>query len=750
MQHTPAQPATVPAPDPLLASDLFRSFPPEAHATLLAAFETLHLPADAVLFAQGAPGDSMYLVQSGRVGVLMEVDSREQLVVEHGPGQSVGELALLSGKPRTARVVTLEPSLLLRLTSQRFAALAADYPQAVAAFSALLIPRMRRSQLVGVLGSLFGPLNPTTLQDIINELEWRHLLGGATLFRQGDPGDSFAIVVNGRLRVDVTSTDGQQRTVSELGRGQYVGELAVLTGEVRSATVVAIRDSDVVLLAKSAFDRLLAQYPQVMMQITRVVIERLRNATNPNLAAPAQRSTSIALLAISPEIQLGPFAEQLASALAGHGSTIHLSSQRLDATLGLQGQASLSENHPALVTLNSWLSERESEHRTVLYEADSEATPWTLRCLRRADLVLLVGAASGNPHPGPLEQSLGRLGLQARRELVLLHPAGSQQASNTSRWLSKRSVSAHYHVRQHHNADMQRLARLCTGRGIGLVLSGGGARGLAHIGVIRALEEAGIVPDAVGGSSAGALIAANYAMGRSWQEIDGLARDLLHQWRQPDYALPTVALLRGHKLTSTLRQVFGEWQIEDLWHSFFCLSVNLTRLKVHVHQQGPLWRAIRASVSLPLVFPPMLEDGNILVDGGLIDNLPAEAMRMRCPEGLVFAVDASQELALNRHYRFGTGVSGWHVFLNRFVPRERRIVVPSLVDTLLRVLEYSAVTSRHSNAPFADLVIRPPVDHFGTLEFSAYDRILEAGYYEARERINAWRAENRGEKVEHS
>jgi signal-transduction protein with cAMP-binding, CBS, and nucleotidyltransferase domain len=188
MESSEPQPGIAAATDPVITSELFRSFPAEAHDELLAAFEQITLPSGSILFEQGAPGDSMYLVRSGRVGVLIVVERHEQPVIEYGPGASVGELALITGKPRTARVLTLEPSELLRLTHSRFAALAARYPKAVAHFTTLLTPRIRRSQLVEVLGGLFGQLSPEALQDIVRELEWHHLLGGATLFKEGDCG----------------------------------------------------------------------------------------------------------------------------------------------------------------------------------------------------------------------------------------------------------------------------------------------------------------------------------------------------------------------------------------------------------------------------------------------------------------------------------------------------------------------------------------------------------------------------------
>ena len=722
--------------DPLRASELLRAFPPEAQAELWAALELIRLPAGALLFEQGDPGDGMYLVRQGRVGVLMHHDGAEQLIDEHGPGASVGELALITGKPRTARAYTTSDSELLYLSRASFEALAASYPQAFQRFADTLLPRLRRAQVVGALGGLFGRLSREQLGALLEALEWRSLPSATALFQQGDPGDFLAIVVTGRLRVDVRGADGQTRSVAELGRGEFIGELAVLTGEPRSATAVAVRDADVVTLSKRAFDQLLVRHPQVMMRLTQVVIGRLRRTTSAAGPEVAARARTLALVPLSPAVPIAELAAQLAAMLSEAGSTLLLDRQRV--ALSRIDLAELAEDHPAHTVLREWLSERETEHRFLLYAAEPAPSAWTLRCLRQADLVLLVGLAGGDPQPGPVEAAITRMGLRARQELVLIQPSALRQPAGTARWLAPRQVAAHHHVRAGDRGDMRRLANLATGRGLGLVLGGGGARGFAHIGVLRALEEANLAVDTVCGVSAGALIAAASAVGMDWRAIDQLARQLLRNWRVPDYTLPVVALLRGGKLTRDLRAIFGETAIEDLWRSFFCLSVNLNRLSVNVHRRGPLWRSVRASSSLPLVFPPLLEGADVLVDGGVINNMPADLMRQQLPGGHVIAVKVSNEQPIGSNYRFGPSLSGWEVLLAPLRRPERRVSAPSFFDVLMRVLEISAVDSGLTNLAFADLVIRPPVERFGTLAFSAYDQIVEAGYRAAQAQLATW------------
>jgi hypothetical protein len=150
-----------------------------------------------------------------------------------------------------------------------------------------------------------------------------------------------------------------------------------------------------------------------------------------------------------------------------------------------------------------------------------------------------------------------------RKSLVLLHRNDAQSPSGTRRWLALRQMDQHFHLRWQNEADFGRLARCVAGRAIGLALGGGAARGFAHIGVIRALEEAGIPIDIVGGTSVGALIAAQWAMGWNAQRILDASRTYVLS-PQNDYTLPLVALLTGHRTSELLQNLFGKLDIQDL------------------------------------------------------------------------------------------------------------------------------------------------------------------------------------------
>ncbi|MBK9941152.1 MAG: patatin-like phospholipase family protein [Kouleothrix sp.] len=586
--------------------------------------------------------------------------------------------------------------------------------------------------------ALFAGLDQPTLAVLLPELELIELPAGAALFAEGDPGDALYLVVSGRLRV-ARAAPGGEHAVREIGRGELVGEFALLTGEPRSATVRAVRDSNLVRLSQALFERLLQRYPQAMTQIARSIVQRVRGLER---GAPAGAAASVFAILPAGDVPLATFAHDLAEALAAFGPTLHLSSAQCEQLFGEPGIAQIDDDHPRNSALVGWLSEQETHYRQIVYLADHTWTPWTRRCLRQADRLLLVGQAAADPAPTRLELAARAAGVQARAELVLLHPAGARAAGNTQAWLTPRGTQAHHHVRLGSSDDLARLVRRLTGRAIGVVLGGGGARGTAHIGALRALDEAGLRADFIGGTSIGALIGALYASGHSHAELAALAAEFSSRRKLLDFTLPFTAFNATRKLTAVYRELFGELRIEDLWRRFFCISSNLTRAEPVVHEHGPLWAAVRASTAIPVIFAPLLHtNGDVLVDGGILNNFPIDVMRTHCEAGLVIGIDVAPPTDKVRDYQFGPSVSGWQQLWARLSPFGRKARAPLLFESLVRTIEINSAHRVRSPAfrRFADLLIQMPDRQFGRLAFDIYPEMIEMGYRETVRQIAEWR-----------
>ena len=600
------------------------------------------------------------------------------------------------------------------------------------------------AQLAAHLAALFESAEPDVLAELQADTEWVALHGGEVLFRRGDPGDAAYTVLSGRLRI-VDDSAGE-RALNEVGAGEIVGEMALLSAERRSATVLAVRDSLLARVPAAAFHRLIERQPVVLKRISALLGERLRRqsaAARP--ARPAVRTLAIVPADAGPDTT--EFVRRLAAALERRGRTLHLDARCVDRALGRDGTARFRAHDPASARLLQWLNEQELAHDFVVYEAEPALSSWTERAVRQADHVLFVVGSAAAAEPGPAERAFlerWRGGRAPRRSLVLLRAPGAPLAPGAAALVASREVDCHYHVDMGRAADFERLARCLTGAGVGLVLGGGGARGFAHLGVLRVLAEESVPVDWVGGTSVGAIIAALVAQQRSPGEA--LAQCKEHFSRLKDPTLPVVALLAGRRIRAKLERVFGAGAIEDLPLPYLCVSTNLSRAAQTVHSRGPLVRAIRASIALPGVLPPVSVGEDLHVDGGLVNNLPIDVMAAKPEIGTVLAVDVSAEVEMRAPAGHELDVSGWRVLWERMHPGAARSEVPSIMSLLTRSALVASVywaRERHA-AEAASLYLRIPMADLRLLAFERIDEIVAHGYEATREAIRAWSGAWRG------
>lgn len=597
----------------------------------------------------------------------------------------------------------------------------------------------RTEAVQALIAAGFIDPDESALAALSNEVETIVIDDGETLMTEGEVGDAMYLVISGRLRAFVRR-DGIEQAVGEIGRGEVVGEMALLTDAPRAATVRAIRDAELARLSRAGFERLAQSHPAAVLNMTRLIVQRLQRL----LSAPHAVET-IAAIAVVPLHAGAPaaaLARRLQGALAAFGSCQLWDAAGFERDFGQPGAAQTPADDlldPAIVV---WLGDRESEHDYLIYLADAGWSPWSQRCLRQADRILLLAEAGADPEPGEIERRLAENPNHARVELVLLHPSTAAHPTGTAVWLEKRPhLHTHHHLRLDDERDLRRLARRLTGRAVGLVLGGGAARGFAHIGVLRALAEAGVEIDLYGGASIGALIAGPAAMNWDVAQMHQAAEMLGSTKKIFDRTLPLAAMMESKKVTRIVRQVFGDRRIEDLWQPFFCMASNMTRARPVVLQRGLLWEAVRASIAIPGIFTPMLREGEVMIDGGVMNNLPIDVMRNQFEAGKVIAVDASPAKTKLHHYDFGPSISGWRVLWGRILPGVRRLRAPSLIGSMLRAIELnSAFAVEHDLAAQADLLIRPPLEDFNALDWDAYAAIIEAGYKAGREQAQGWRA----------
>ncbi len=716
--------------------DLLKEFNQGQLTSLLEEKETIILKQDETLLRQGDPGESVFIVKHGSLNVSITKDDGLSMIVSTlKPGDIVGEMQILFDGLYTADVQAIGPATLLKFPKHGFRRAVESFPGALEKLTRIIRHRFRRDQLADILPTLFGPLEAAAINRIESMIEWVDVPAGQSLFLQNEESDSFYMVINGLLHAFTgNKKNPKKRFLRQMSRGDCIGEIGILSGKKRSASVFAARESLLVRFSQRAIDDIMVRYPKVNRNITKVIIERLQHQSDEN--RPEGYVKKIVIVPAGEPFPLSGFVRRFALKLARYGSVLHLSSEFIDSRLGSRDISQVGSDDPFNLKLSTWLEKQESRYDYILFESDIWASPWTRRCISHGDQIFLAGLAGENPDIGSIEKRFlgeGSLVTEVRQTLVLLHREPGFSFARTKQWLGPRQIKIHHHVCLRNDQDMERLARFATNRAVGLVLGGGGARGFAHIGVIRALKEAKIPIDIVGGTSMGAAISAQHAMG--W-DLETIMETNHNAWIKgnpfKDYTLPIYSVLTGRQVNKILKEAFGDTRIEELPINFFCVSSNLTEARPLVHQQGSLWKAVRASGSLPGIFQPWIHDSNLLVDGGIMNNLPGDVMK-KLFNGFVFLVDVSpvQSIKIDNNTR----LSPWSAALKKILPFSTPQKAPTMLNILIRTTLLSSVVKRDQVKKNADLYFEPPVEAFGLLEFKAMEEIIETGYRYTRKKL---------------
>jgi NTE family protein len=286
-------------------------------------------------------------------------------------------------------------------------------------------------------------------------------------------------------------------------------------------------------------------------------------------------------------------------------------------------------------------------------------------------------------------------------------------------------------------AALQRWARLLSGHGVGVVFSGGGGRGFAQLGAHRALLDLGVPVDALGGASIGGAMAAAIAVGLDPETTEAHVASHFHKLF--DYTLPVTALLKGQRITTSIRAAFGSYDIEDLWLPFYCVSTNLTQSRLELHDRGGLATAIRATVAIPGMLPPVPKDGDLLIDGGVLDNLPARPMKADGSIGTVVAVDVAPPLGPAARVDYGHAVSGWRAIVGRMRGHQPS---PPIASILMRTTLTAAVQDRERLLDEGIVDLHLPLEMRGVslLDFERVPEVAAIGYEQARPQLVDWLA----------
>lgn len=559
-----------------------------------------------------------------------------------------------------------------------------------------------------------APVRSAQLEDALHRIfeggkntraSWFALTGGETLFAEGDPADTLYLLRSGRLGVFRREANEQPpQFVGVIRPGEPAGEMAMLAGGGHTADVVALRDSEILALPRDAFFEAARTEPDLMVELSRLMIQRARDRRS-----GGGEPSVFGFISARPR-PIRAFVERVAAAIEADGFTCEVI------------------DHSALTSAKEWFSRVEDAHDFVLYVAEMDEPVWAALCARQVDRVFVVGQCLLAPPNRPLPHA-GVLDAQRRTDLILLRDPRMARPANTAVWIDAIQPGRWFQAVEGDAGDAARIARVVTGSAVGVVMSGGGARAYSHIGALRALTEAGVPIDFVGGASMGAIVAAGPAMGWSQEELEERIRSsFVKSDPLSDITFPMLAMSRARKVERLLKDAYGDVDMADLARPFFAVSTNLTTGRIEVHRRGLMRQAMRASIAIPGLLPPIVLDRQVLVDGAVLKNFPAEVMR-QMTSGPIVGVDMSEARGVDPDL-IEHPPSIWRLIATGAWKRG-----PPIVSILMRSATLTTDADLESSRAVTDLLVQPTPDGVDIRDWKAYTPAVDAGYRAMREAL---------------
>ncbi len=597
--------------------------------------------------------------------------------------------------------------------------------------------KLFEERLFKTIISTFPYVEQVVLDEIDNLVEWMEIEAGQQLFAQGDASDSLYILLSGRLQAMDESDPNQPKLLGDILSGQSVGEIGVFTGEPRSASVYAIRNSVLVKISAQSYLQLIARFPSLALSTGKIIVDRLQPGRKSH--ASTMLVSNIALLPLHKGFNKKIFTQKLSHALNHHGKVQVLHSDNIDQYLtGDKDKPDVLNSADVQLRLDKI----EMDNDFVIYLADAETTEWTLVCMKQADEIYkLADSAQGIDSTLDTEARLlydENSVTLARKHMVLVHSDETRLPKHVSDLLKDRDLKLNHNIRWNRTSDYERLARYMAGKAVGIALAGGGARGLIHLGIFKAFRECNIPFDMIAGTSAGslalAIIAQDFQPEQEYEYLQMLckASPTTRKYRS---VFPLISLLKGSGMDNYTRHFFGDIHMEDLWFKSIVVASNLSKSSLQVFESGSLGTAIRASISLPGIFPPAVYNNDLLVDGATIQNLPLQAMYGK-GAGILGAISLHTTRAY--HFKHPVIPEAPKLLFDKLTG-QRKYRTPSIISIIMNSMTLASNSHLAELRNQADLFLSPDTTGISLMEWMKYDYALDIGYRYAMDNMDVIR-----------
>jgi predicted acylesterase/phospholipase RssA len=561
-----------------------------------------------------------------------------------------------------------------------------------------------------LLSNLFGEMDESSLRQIFEGGKKIELDAGEYLFKQGDSQNELYVVLSGRLRA-INEDKGGTVILGDIAEGEPVGEIALFTNEPRMAAVIAIRKSIVLEISKNEYHNAVVKNPEFASALTRFVIKRMRR----NLLEQKVEATpkNIVIIHLQLDLNIDYWVTEIKSNL----ESMHIPTQ----ILGLESKG--EKNAKVLPELLE-------QHKGVnLIVCSGQNADWTKQCLLYADLVILASYFYADPELYAIEKEHKLYEnniLNRKKYLLLFHPENVDVPENTSRWFKDRNINLHIHARKNNSSDMRRLCRIITNQAVGLVLGGSGAKGYAHVGAVQALLEAGVEIDFVGGSSAGALYGSIMAFSDFQNKrIEAICQESAESdLGINDFFLTFFAKNSGKKIEEFAKKVFGNTALEDIWVNSYCVSTNMTSNETKIHSTGKVWQQVQESFLSPGIFPPVVVDDQVYMDGTLADNIPIDPM-YRYPVKNIIAISLSGSEP--EKVDFKNVPSVWEQVKGKFA-KKKRYDNPVITTVMVNSMTFNPRQREEINKSKVSLFFEINLRAVSLLDDSKWKRVVKKGH----------------------
>lgn len=574
---------------------------------------------------------------------------------------------------------------------------------------------------------LFKDLSDLELNELYSSMTGVKIQTNEVLMTQGEISDCMYVLLSGRLIV--IGTEGN--VIAQIGRGETVGEMGIITNDPRSVTVVAMRESFLLKLDQAHFNALWNKHPSLLFEITKIITQRLRRTLKPRQKYSNDSHT--VLLKANQNVDMPRFLSELSSSFEPR----------------FRYKILKRSDFPEVLTESEFddkIRRLEIDNNYLFYEVGTILDQWGELCMAFADriLVLANGSEAASYDPAIYKKLTSKaLHEQIKKNLILLYEA-SESPHHTTSWLEPISFHRYYHVRYNREKDFERLLRFLNGTAIGIVFGGGGTRSFTQVGIMKYVYEQGIPIDAFAGTSAGALNAASYDFSRDYKDYLEMAFQVSKQVSFREYTIPFGSILSSRSITGYLKKMFGETKIEDLERPFLCVAADLINYKQVVFDRGLLWLALRSTMSIPGIYPPVFnpENQHLLVDGAVINNVPVDVMKDYLDNlGKIISVDVSQPYAIAKNYNYPLELTWTTILKKKIFSWTDPLIIPSITGTFFQGLLLASAQKTKMNIALSTVNIVPPIEGASLLDPSKFQELVDIGYNAAKKSLSNWKTQ---------